>query len=455
MVRCDILLLVAADLYFAYLNGCEYCFAKSFEKAGGTMGNVMDYLKWRGDLTFAQDPFNEVDNLLLSYVAYVNLDGLSVGAGEEKVTLEELSRRFFVLHSETELEADKSFTRVAPYILKQMAESNRYRTAEVSNYVNMVNPKLEMQFSAAQVDLPDGTVNFCFRGTDDNIVAWKEDFNLSLGEVPAQRLAAEYLNRFGTGSEPIRLSGHSKGGNLAVFAAAACDPHVQEKITDVYCNDGPGFIHEFVSGEEYKRIQGRIHRYIPDSSIIGMLLENPVKPHVIKSSGKGILQHDAISWQIEGPCFVPETLSESATMLHETLHRWLDNIDESGREQFVNDLFSILESTGVETLTQVQEGGLKNAATMLRELHQIVPGTWSELENLLKAVLPFSGFVIMGRQKSVEKQATTERQSSIREIASNYKTVLAGLRNSNNNNEKNSEKKNEKNTEIIQEEKNK
>ena len=139
-------------------------------------------------------------------------------------------------------------------------------------------------------------------------------------------------------------------------------------------------------------------------------------------------------------------------MLHETLHRWLDNIDESGREQFVNDLFSILESTGVETLTQVQEGGLKNAATMLRELHQIVPGTWSELENLLKAVLPFSGFVIMGRQKSVEKQATMERQSSIREIASNYKTVLAGLRNSNNNNEKNSEKKNEKNTEIIQEE---
>lgn len=385
------------------------------------MGNIMDYLKWRGDLTFAQDAFNEVDNLLLSYVAYVNLDGLSVGAGEEKVTLEELSRRFFVLHSEAELEADKSFTRVAPYILKQMAASNRYRTATVSNYVNMVNSKLEMQFSAVQVDLSDGTVNFCFRGTDDNIVAWKEDFNLSLGEVPAQRLAAEYLNRFGVGTAPIRLSGHSKGGNLAVYAAAACDPYVQEKITDVYCNDGPGFVHEFVISDAYKIIQSRIRRYIPDSSIIGMILENPVEPHVIQSSGKGILQHDAISWQIEGSRFVPEKLSTSAIMLHETLHRWLDNIDESGREQFVNDLFSILESTGVETLTQVQEGGLKNAATMLRELHQIVPGTWSELESLLKAVLPFSGFVIMGRQKPVERQTTAERQNSITKNITKYR----------------------------------
>ncbi len=435
-----------------------YCFIESFEKVGETMGNIMDYLKWRGDLTFSQDAFNEVDNLLLSYVAYVNLDGLSVRAGEEKVTLEELSRRFFVLHSEAELEADKSFIRLAPYVIKQMAESNRYRTATVSNYVNMVDSQLEMQFSAAQVDLPDGTVNFCFRGTDDNIVAWKEDFNLSRGEVPAQRLAAEYLNRFGTGTAPIRLSGHSKGGNLAVFAAAACEPSVQEKIIDIYCNDGPGFVHEFVISDEYKRIQDRVHRYIPDSSIIGMLLENPVEPHVIKSTAKGMLQHDAMSWQIEGPRFVKEQLSTSAIQLHETLHGWLENIDESGREQFVNDIFSILESTGVDTITQVQEGGIKNAATMLRELHQIVPGTWSELESLLKAVLPFSGFLIMGKQKPVEKQVTTERQNPIRELASNYKTVFAGLINSGNSNEKNekiiekiTEKKNEKSNEKYDE----
>ena len=216
------------------------------------MGNIMDYLKWRGDLTFSQDAFNEVDNLLLSFVAYVNLEGLSVGAGEERVTLEELSRRFFVLHSEEELAADKSFTRLAPYIVKMMAQSNRYRTSIISNYVNMVNPQLELQFSAVQLDLMDGSKNFCFRGTDDNIVAWKEDFNLGLGEVPAQKLASEYLNRFGVGTSPIRVSGHSKGGNLAVYAAAACKIEVQERITDVYSNDGPGFVHEFVTSDSYK-----------------------------------------------------------------------------------------------------------------------------------------------------------------------------------------------------------
>ena len=359
----------------------------------------MDYLKWRGDLTFSQDAFNEVDNLLLSFVAYVNLEGLSVGAGEERVTLEELSRRFFVLHSEEELAADKSFTRLAPYIVKMMAQSNRYRTSIISNYVNMVNPQLELQFSAVQLDLMDGSKNFCFRGTDDNIVAWKEDFNLGLGEVPAQKLASEYLNRFGVGTSPIRVSGHSKGGNLAVYAAAACKIEVQERITDVYSNDGP----------------------IPDSSIIGMLLENPVEPHVIKSAAKGILQHDAMSWQIEGPHFVSASLSESAISLHETLRNWLENIDENARTQFVDDLFSILESTGVDTLTQVQEGGLKNAAAMLRELHQIVPGTWSELENLLKAVLPFSGFLIMGRQKTVDRQNIPRAVTSHRAIHTSNK----------------------------------
>lgn len=379
----------------------------------------MDYLKWRGDLTFSQDAFNEVDNLLLSYVAYVNLEGLSVGAGEEQVTLEELSRRFFVLHSEEELAADKSFTRLAPYIVKMMAQSNRYRTSIISNYVNMVNPQLEFQFSAVQLDLMDGSKNFCFRGTDDNIVAWKEDFNLGLGEVPAQKLASEYLNRFGVGTSPIRVSGHSKGGNLAVYAAAACNLDVQQRITDVYCNDGPGFVHEFVISDAFLKIQDRIRRYLPDSSIIGMILENPVEPIVIQSTAKGILQHDAMSWQIEGPKFVKGKLSESAIKLHETLHSWLSNIDESGREQFTNDLFSILESTGVDTLTQVQEGGLKNAATMLQELHQIVPGTWSELEALLKAVLPFSGFLILGKEKTSESKTADIRPTSYRAMLRN------------------------------------
>ena len=385
----------------------------------------MDYLKWRGDLTFSQDAFNEVDNLLLSFVAYVNLEGLSVGAGEEQVTLEELSRRFFVLHSEEELATDKSFTRLAPYIVKMMAQSNRYRTSINSWSFNFL--PYSLIFQMAQKIFASGE-----RMT--NIVAWKEDFNLGLGEVPAQKLASEYLNRFGVGTSPIRVSGHSKGGNLAVYAAAACKIEVQERITDVYSNDGPGFVHEFVTSDSYKKIQNRIHRYIPDSSIIGMLLENPVEPQVIKSTAKGILQHDAMSWQIEGPHFVSASLSESAISLHETLHNWLENIDENARTQFVDDLFSILESTGVDTLTQVQEGGLKNAAAMLRELHQIVPGTWSELENLLKAVLPFSGFLIMGRQKTVDRQ-------NIPRAVTSHRAAHISNKNHNENNVKQEEKR--------------
>lgn len=364
------------------------------------MGNIRDYLEWRGDLTFAQDAFNAADNLLLSYIIYADLGGLGVDFGEGELSLCELCKCFFDKHSEEELSADRTFVRFAPYVMQDMAMSNRFKNSIVRNYINEVDSSKEIQFSAVEIELEDGTVNFCFRGTDDNIVAWKEDFNISLGEVPAQAAAVRYLNEAAKSDAPIRLTGHSKGANLAIYAAAACDRSVRDRIVQVYCNDGPGFLHDFVESEGYRHIQPRIRRYIPDSSVIGLLFENPAEPTIVKSNARGMLQHDILSWQISGRDVVKTELSESAIRLHETLHGWIEKIDDRTREQFVNDIFSILESTGVETITQVQDGGLKNAAAMLRELHQIVPGTWAELENLLKAVLPFWGFLVRGNNEN-------------------------------------------------------
>ena len=154
----------------------------------------------------------------------------------------------------------------------------------------------QFQFAALEVVLDDGTSYIAYRGTDDTIVGWKEDFQLSAGVVPAQRKAADYLNEVaGNSMRKLWVGGHSKGGNLAVYAAAMCEPNVQERIEVVYCNDGPGFLGTFLTTSGFQRILPKIQRFVPEASVIGMILEHGDEPTVISSSQKGILQHD-------GPC---------------------------------------------------------------------------------------------------------------------------------------------------------
>ena len=159
------------------------------------MGNIMDYISWRGDLTFAQSPFNEVDNLILACFSYVNLDRIPAVTRQKGIELKKLVKEFKKLHTIKELEADKSFIRLAPFMMFEMAESVRFGNCVIRNYVNEIVTEAEQQFSAVEIVLDDGTSYISFRGTDDTIIGWKEDFNLSTGVVPAQERAVEYMER--------------------------------------------------------------------------------------------------------------------------------------------------------------------------------------------------------------------------------------------------------------------
>ena len=212
------------------------------------MGNIMDYISWRGDLTFEQSKFNEVDNLILACFSYVNLDGIPAVAEQKGIELKNLTEEFMKLHTMEELEADKSFIRLAPFMMLEMAETNRFGNSVIRNYVNEIVTEAEQQFAAVEIVLEDGTSYVSFRGTDDTIIGWKEDFNLSTGVVPAQERAVEYVRRVSENtSGMLRVGGHSKGGNLAIYGAVMCK-EAHEKIMEVYSNDGPGFSKEFSEG---------------------------------------------------------------------------------------------------------------------------------------------------------------------------------------------------------------
>lgn len=351
------------------------------------MGNIMDYISWRGDLSFEQSQFNEVDNLILACFSYVNLDGISAVTKQKGIGLKKLTKEFMKLHTMKELEADKSFIRLAPFMMMEMAKSVRFGKCVVRNYVNDIVTEAEQQFAAMEIVLEEGTSYVSFRGTDDTIIGWKEDFNLSTGVVPAQKRAIEYLQKISEHTDGmLRVGGHSKGGNLAIYGSVMCKS-AHEKILEIYSNDGPGFSREFQELPETKEMMPKIIRIIPEYSIIGTLLEHEKEPVIVASSSKGLLQHDGFSWEVQGPALVRrDSLNKTALRFIEILHKWIDGMDMEQKRLLIEDLFATLQASGYENLSEVQSGGLKSLAAMVKRVEKFAPESRGMMQELLTAI---------------------------------------------------------------------
>ena len=351
------------------------------------MGNIMDYISWRGDLSFAQSPFNEVDNLILACFSYVNLDRIPAVTRQKGIELKKLVKEFKKLHTIKELEADKSFIRLAPFMMFEMAESVRFGNCVIRNYVNEIVTEAEQQFSAVEIVLDDGTSYISFRGTDDTIIGWKEDFNLSTGVVPAQERAVEYMQRISDkASGMLRVGGHSKGGNLAIYGSVMCKS-AHDKILEIYSNDGPGFSKEFQESPETAEMMPKIIRIIPEYSIIGTLLEHEKQPIIVASTSRGLLQHDGFSWEVQGPRLVRrDSLNKTALRFIEILHKWIDGMDMEQKRLLIEDLFATLQASGYENLSEVQSGGLKSLAAMVKRLDKFAPESRGMMQELLTAI---------------------------------------------------------------------
>ncbi len=350
------------------------------------MSNMLDYLTWRGDLSLSQDPFNTIDALILSSLSYVDFEAVVPSLGQGKVTIEEASKKFFEIHSEEELALDKSFIRFGPSLLRALAESDRFKDAYLLNYVNDTDISREIQFAAVEIDTSDGESFISFRGTDDTIIGWKEDFNLSFMTVPAEDEAVLYLKSVMEGrTNRIRIGGHSKGGHLAVYSATASDSELRSRIDKIYNFDGPGFNHEAMESEQFKNVQPRIIKVIPESSIVGRLLENSTEPMVVKSTELGIMQHDPLSWQLEGKSFAtcdfPDKISN---LFDETMTTWLGEMTFEDRKVFVDELFSVFEASGCETLSMLTKVGVKGTKAMINRMREIRNDSGAKVKTLMK-----------------------------------------------------------------------
>ena len=350
------------------------------------MSNLLDYLAWRGDLTLSQDPFNSIDALILSCLSYVNLQGIVPGLGEGRITIEKASEKFFSIHSEEELAQDKSFINFAPAMLRALAGTERFKDAELLNFADDTDISRQIQFSAVEIDTSDGAAYLSFRGTDDTIIGWKEDFNLSFMTVPAENEAVLYTQKVMKDRKcKFRLGGHSKGGHLAIYASVAAPSELIDMIERIYSFDGPGFNHETMQTEPFKRIQPKIKKFIPETSIIGRLLENTTLPVVVKSTELGILQHDPMSWQIEGKNFeVCEATDKISDLFDETMTTWLGEMTFEDRKIFVDELFSVFEASGCEYLSMMTKVGIKGTRAMIVRMREIRNDSGAKVRTLVK-----------------------------------------------------------------------
>lgn len=351
------------------------------------MGNVMDYLQWRGDLTFEQSPFNDVDNVILAELAYVDFRDVVPSVQMNKgITLEKASELFFDLHTEEELALDKSFIKDTPKLLKKAAKTNRFKNVILSDYVDTVDETLEKQFGAFHIKLTPQSTYVAFRGTDDTIVGWKEDFNMSfISPVPSQEAAVQYLNdtcSYIRGR--LYVGGHSKGGNLAIYSAIHCNRRVRKKIQCVYNNDGPGFDIGVVKSEEYQSMLPYIRSIVPENSIVGMLLEHDDDYIIVKSSQTGVMQHDAMSWQVSGPAFITtRRLSAQSRRLNRALGNWINSVDNEKRCEFVETLFGLISACGAKNLSDITADRFRSTREVIKQYANLDKDSRNLLRNML------------------------------------------------------------------------
>ena len=329
------------------------------------MANMLDYIQWRGDLSFTQDPPNAVDALIFSSLAYIQFGGTVEADPRTPVYLRDAAESYFALEDHEE----RIRVRNDLDLLHAAASSARFGYTQLYLYRDMLIPEQETQFAAVTFLLDDGSAFLAFRGTDYSLVGWKEDFNMSFQQtVPAQRLALQYTREVAAEyMAPLRLAGHSKGGNLAVFAAARSSPMVQERIMAVYNNDGPGFTEYMMGDPGYLAMVPRIKTYVPQSSVIGMMLEHEEPYTVIRSKTVSLLQHDPYSWEILGRQFIQmEEISQDSQFLDATIKTWFAEMTNQERNQLVDVMFTLLGTGGVDNALEIFHP--KNALNYLKTL---------------------------------------------------------------------------------------
>lgn len=362
---------------------------------------LKDYIRWRGDLTFEERPFNELDNLVFCEMSYLNMDEAFDLIGEGA-----LFREYYEYIKKQEIYELKTLLGGQQDFIEACAQSKRFGTSRVYQYVDIFDHEVT-QFCAMVFTIDKKTSYVAYRGTDNSIIGWKEDFMLSFTRTPAQVMSAEYLQRVLKAPKRYYVGGHSKGANLAVYASANVTKGARKRILRIYMNDGPGFSKDVFEETKIKIVNPMITRIMPSYDVIGQLFydEDILDSHYVHSLGNGIYQHDLVNWCVnEQGLDYAEGLDSSCEFTNEMFRLWVDGLELEKREIFVDTLFESLKADGVTTVDEVDIKKLKYYIEVIRKF---LGGGQVSLEVATK--LPLAAIETMKRMLETTVEKATQR----------------------------------------------
>lgn len=316
------------------------------------MGIIFDYLDQVAYDSIYDTPFNELDMLMLTEITYLPFDQIV----SEQMS-PDCSCRLFEAAEKVPQDLSMLVTKNRLKLLEKTASSTRFKNIKLMGYVNDIDPDVQKQFAAMIFKIKPDSYVLTFRGTDDSIIGWKEDFHMTyMDQVPAQKTAVNYLRKaMDALPGQFILTGHSKGGNLASYAASQIEPEYQERIQSIYSYDAPGLNHSVITSQGYQTISDKIKRYIPQGSIVGMMLETPKQAQIVKSTAiGGLAQHDTFTWQISDQTFVLlDNLNPDSLQVDKTLKNWVDSVSDEELKDFFDLFFGLILDAGISSINDL------------------------------------------------------------------------------------------------------
>ncbi|MBF1049943.1 Mbeg1-like protein [Peptostreptococcus sp.] len=371
------------------------------------MNNIMDYLDWRGDIGFDQDGLNEVDNLIFSMVAYLNFDMIR-GAQ----TIEEASKAYKDSKKRGTSKESRDFIKKIERLLDKLAKTQRYRGVTISDYMYKYDHDNESQFCAMTFRFGDW-IYVAYRGTDESLVGFKEDFNMCFSApVMAQKDAVAYLrqvlNKYR--DQEVYTGGHSKGGNLAVYSHVGIDGEYRKRIVKIFNNDGPGFTEEILKTPAYRETAKKVIKLLPHGSVVGILMDDEEEYSIVKAKGdNGIVQHDGFNWDIKGTKFVKkDKFTDQSIRINQTLKLWLASLDREERNKFIDEFYGlIVKSTDASILGDISGKEIQSALAIVKNINSMDEESKeilvSAIKKLLKSTSEARGKLSM--KKKLQKKA--------------------------------------------------
>lgn len=322
------------------------------------MKNMLDYIKEFGHVSFEERAFSEIDALVLTELEYLPLEKVvpSDENGEDFVTVKEIAEYMQEHKQELFDENPMMITQERHEVSQVIADAPRFQSLKFFGVVSEWDKDTTKQFAAVTVEVEPSVRLVVFRGTDETLIGWKEDFLMTYSPlVAAQTDAKEYLAKQASlWSGDLMISGHSKGGNLAIYAAATQEEDVQLRIVDIFCFDSPGLYRSVLETKGYQNIVPLAMRYIPQDSLVGLMLESEVPYVIVKSNATGAMQHSAMTWEIEDGQFIKmEKLTKNSQLNDQTFKKWTESVSDEELELFWNVFFELLFNAGIDTVNDL------------------------------------------------------------------------------------------------------